>query len=160
MRRRLPWLGPLLDRLDSIGAWLPQIALRLLLAYEFGTSGLAKWHGANWFHGIRDQLPAPFNLIPAELSWNLAMLVELAGSAALVLGAGTRLTSLILSALTVVGALAMQAGNGYNVCDNGWKLPLIYLVLFLPLIFSGPGKLSIDFWWRKHFKEGQRRIWT
>jgi len=39
---------------------------------------------------------------------------------------------------------SVHAGNGYNVCNNGWKLPLVYLLMFLPLLFSGPGKLSLD----------------
>ena len=38
----------------------------------------------------------------------------------------------------------MHADNGYNVCDNGYKLPLIYLVMLIPLLLSGPGKFSID----------------
>jgi len=33
---------------------------------------------------------------------------------------------------------------GYNVCDNGFKLPLMYLVMFIPLLLSGLGKLSLD----------------
>jgi putative oxidoreductase len=40
----------------------------------------------------------------------------------------------------------VHAGNGYNVVDNGYKLPLIYLIMFVPLLLSGPGKLSLDHW--------------
>jgi putative oxidoreductase len=160
MRRKLLWLPPLLALLDSLGAWLPQLGLRVLLGYEFGMSGLAKWHGINWFTGIRDQLPIPFDLMPSAFSWYLVMVLELVGAVALFLGAGTRLFSLALSILTVVTALVIHTGNGYNVCDNGWKLDVIYLALFLPLIFSGAGKLSLDYWWRKRFTDGQRRIWT
>jgi len=32
------------------------------------------------------------------------------------------------------------------VCENGYKLPLMYLVMFVPLLLSGPGKLSLDQW--------------
>lgn len=46
--------------------------------------------------------------------------------------------------LTIVAWASVHAGHGYNVCDNGFKLPLIYLVMFLPLLFSGPGKLSLN----------------
>lgn len=46
----------------------------------------------------------------------------------------------------LVAWASVHAGNGYNVCDNGWKLPLIYLVMFLPLMLTGPGKLSLDHW--------------
>ena len=45
---------------------------------------------------------------------------------------------------TFVTRSIVHACNGYNVCDNGWKLPLIYLVMFLPLMLTGSGKLSLD----------------
>jgi putative oxidoreductase len=30
------------------------------------------------------------------------------------------------------------------VCDNGYKLPLVYLIMFIPLFFNGAGKVSLD----------------
>ena len=46
--------------------------------------------------------------------------------------------------------MAVHAGHGYNVCDNGYKLPLMYLLMFLPLIFSGAGRASVDqLLWRR-----------
>ncbi len=71
---------------------------------------------------------------------------------ALVIGLFTRFFSVSLFMLTVVAWASVHAGNGYNVCDNGFKLPLMYLVLLLPLIFQGPGKLSLDhlLWKRMH----------
>lgn len=130
--------------LDRAGAWLSPLGLRLLLAYEFWESGLEKWRGENWFADIQDQFPFPFNLLPAEFSWQLSTWTELVGPVALVLGLGTRFASTALVVLTVVAWAGVHAGNGYNICDNGFKLPLIYLVMFLPLLLSGPGKLSLD----------------
>jgi putative oxidoreductase len=40
--------------------------------------------------------------------------------------------------------VSVHTGNGYNVCGNGFKLPLIYLVILMSLVFSGPGRLSLD----------------
>lgn len=34
--------------------------------------------------------------------------------------------------------------NGPNVCDNGFKLPLAYLNMFVPLLLSGVGKPGLD----------------
>ena len=136
----------LTDWLDRAGAWLAPLALRLLLAYEFGESGLEKFRGENWFADIQSQFPFPFSVIPADISWFLATWSELLGVAALVLGLGTRFFSAALIILTLVAWMAVHAGNGYNVCDNGFKLPLIYLVLFVPLLFNGAGKLSLDHW--------------
>lgn len=135
--------------LDDIGAWLPNLAIRFLLAYEFWEAGVKKLHGENWFEGIREQFPFPFSAIPAEISWQLATWTELIGPVMLVLGLGTRFASASLAILTIVAWASVHAGNGYNVCDNGYQLPLMYLVLFLPLLFQGAGKLSADYWIRK-----------
>lgn len=134
----------LADWLDRVGRWLAPLTLRLLLAYEFWESGVEKFRGDNWFADARDQFPFPFNLLPADLSWFLATWSELIGGVALVLGLGTRFFSATLIILTLVAWAAVHAGNGYNVCDNGFKLPLIYLVLFVPLLLNGAGKLSLD----------------
>lgn len=148
------------DGLDALGTWLPQLGLRLLLAYEFWTSGTEKLNGANWFTEIQDAFPFPLNLVPVEISWQMATWFELIGPIALVLGLGTRIFALVLSILTLVAIVSVHAGLGYNVCDQGWKLPLIYLVMFLPLIFSGPGKLSLDHWLRGRHLSGERRLWS
>lgn len=130
--------------LNRMGDCLPQLGLRLLLAYEFWESGIEKLRGENWFADIQGQFPFPFNLIPTDISWQIATWSELVGPIALVLGLGTRFASASLIILTLVAWASVHAGHGYNVCDNGFKLPLIYLVMFLPLLFSGPGKLSLD----------------
>lgn len=134
----------LFARLDRVGAFLPQLGLRLLLAYEFWESGVAKLHGDNWFADIREAFPFPFDSVPVEISWFLATWSELAGAVALVMGLATRFFSVALAVLTVVAWVSVHAGNGYNVCGNGFKLPLMYLVMLLPLIVSGPGRLSVD----------------
>jgi putative oxidoreductase len=42
--------------------------------------------------------------------------------------------------------------TGYRIIDEqsdglgNYKLPVIFLVMFLPLLFSGAGKLSFDHW--------------
>lgn len=132
--------------LDRLGAWIAPLGLRFLLAYEFWEAGVEKWRGVNWFAEIQDQFPFPFNLIPVEISWPIATWSELLGPIALVLGLGTRFASLSLGILTIVAWTSVHAANGYNVCDNGFKLPLIYILMLLPLMLTGPGKLSLDHW--------------
>jgi putative oxidoreductase len=132
------------DLLDEAGRWLAPLGLRLLLAWEFWESGVEKYRGANWFADIQGDFPFPFSVLPPDLSWFLATWSELLGAIALVLGLGTRIFSAQLIVVTAVAWYAVHAGNGYNVCDNGWKLPLIYLVMFVPLLLTGPGKASLD----------------
>ena len=130
---------------EDCGKGISMLALRLFAAYEFGEAGLAKWRGENWFADIRDAFPFPFDLLPAGLSWNLAMGAELVVPILLVLGLLTRLGALALMVLTAVAWYAVHAGNGYNVCDNGYKMAFIYLLLLLPLLLQGAGKYSLDY---------------
>ena len=130
---------------EDCGKGISMLALRLFAAYEFGEAGLNKWRGENWFADIRDAFPFPFDLLPAGLSWNLAMGAELVVPILLVLGLLTRLGALALMILTAVAWYAVHAGNGYNVCDNGYKMAFIYLLLLLPLLLQGAGKYSLDY---------------
>jgi putative oxidoreductase len=132
--------------LSKLGEWIAPLGLRLLLAYEFWQAGVEKLNGENWFTDIQDQFPFPFNIVPPEISWQISTWSELIGPVLLVLGLGTRFASVSLIILTIVAWASVHAGHGYNVCDNGFKLPLIYLIMFAPLLLSGPGKLSLDHW--------------
>lgn len=136
------------DIMNWLGQFLPQLALRLLLAYEFWEAGLMKLQGENWFNDLiqANKFPFPFNVLPAEISWNIALGAELLGAAALAIGLGTRYWALVLIILDVVAWSSVHASNGYNVCDNGFKLALMYLVMLLPLLMLGAGKLSVDYW--------------
>jgi putative oxidoreductase len=140
-------------RLNQVGDYLSMLVLRLLLAYEYWESGVMKFNGSNWFTEIQSQFPFPFNIVPPEISWFLATWSELLGAIALVIGLGTRFFSVSLIILTIVAWASVHAGLGYNVCSNGFKLPLIYLVMFIPLLFSGPGKLSLDHLIAKRFRK-------
>jgi putative oxidoreductase len=130
--------------MDKIGEWVGLLGLRLLLAYEFWESGVEKFHGENWFADIQGAFPFPLNLVPVDVSWFLSTWTEMLGAAALVLGLGTRFFTASMMVLDIVAWVSVHAGNGYNVCDNGFKLPLMYLIMFIPLLLSGPGKFSLD----------------
>ena len=144
MSRISPAIARGFHALDQGGAWFGMLGIRLMLAYEFGVAGLEKRRGANWFADIQEALPFPFSMVPVDISWLLATWTELIGAAALVIGLGTRFWAASLLVLDVLAWASVHAGNGYNVCDNGFKLPLMYLVMLLPLLLPGPGRLSID----------------
>lgn len=139
-------------QLDGAGSYLSLLGLRLLLAWEFWEAGVMKYTGENWFINIQEDFPFPFDVIPVDVSWFLATWFELLGAIALVIGLGTRFFSVSLMILTAVAWASVHAGNGYNVSDNGYKLPLMYLIMLVPLVLSGPGKLSIDYWLARRYK--------
>lgn len=142
---------------DATGQWIGLLPLRLLLAWEFWESGLEKLHGENWFAEIQGRFPFPLNLVPTDISWQMATWSELIGAVLLVFGLGTRFAALSLSILTVVAIASVhwpsdwhtlsELAQGYAISDEGhgnFKLPLLYLVMFVPLLLQGPGKLSLD----------------
>ena len=141
----------LTTRFDQAGSYLGLLGIRMLLAWEFWEAGIQKFTGENWFINVQEAFPFPFNLMPVDISWILATWSELLGAVALLIGLGTRFFSVSLIILTLVAWVSVHSGNGYNVCDNGYKLPLMYLVMFVPLLLSGPGKLSLDHWLARRF---------
>lgn len=143
--------------LDRIGGWLPQLALRAILGWEFFASGLAKLGGANWFGDVAHRFPPPFDLLPVDVSWALATWTELAGGVCLWLGLATRFWAAGLVILCVVAIAGVhwpsdwntlaELWKGYAIADLGYgyyKLPLILIAMLLPLLFTGAGLLSID----------------
>jgi putative oxidoreductase len=160
MDRFMDKLKSLLDSLDAAGLWIALLTLRLILAKEFWDAGIEKLNGINWFIEIQDQFPFPFNVLPPGINWHLATGLEILGALALILGLGTRFFAVSLSLLTLIAIATVHAGHGYTISEGGWKLPLIYLAMFLPLILSGPGKLSVDHWLRLRFLKTQRRLWS
>lgn len=153
-----------LQCIDNLGQWLGLFSLRLLLAWDFFESGLEKLRGDNWFGEIQDAFPFPFNLLPPEISWQMATWFELVGGIALLIGLGTRFFSVSLGVLTVVAIAAVhwpgewhtlaELMMGYGFTDHGhgnFKLPVLFLGMLLPLILLGPGKLSVDAWLRRRY---------
>ena len=157
MDRLVDLWNALVSRLEGLGQWLAPLGLRLVLGWEFWEAGREKFSGSNWFMDIQGKFPFPFNLVPADLSWTLATWTEMLGAIALVLGLGTRVFAFSLFVLTIVATAAVhwpddwmmfsELLQGYAITDKGhgnYKLPLLFLVMLVPLILRGAGKLSLD----------------
>ena len=147
----------LATRLREGGDWLWPLGLRLILAWEFFDSGLTKLRGSNWFGSVLDQFPFPFDRLGAELNWLAATWGELAFAVLLALGLFTRLAAFSLLIITVVATAAVhwpaewaslaELWKGYAITDRGhgnFKLPLLFALMLLPLVFHGAGRLSLD----------------
>ena len=143
--------------LDSLAPWVGLLFLRLLIGWEFLDSGLEKLGGENWFADIQEQFLFPFNRLPAELNWQLAMWFEIVGGVALMLGLATRFFAFALLVVTWVATVAVhwpaewhslaELWQGYVITDEGhgnFKLPLLFAVMLWALLFQGGGRLSLD----------------
>lgn len=149
-------------RLRAAGDYLWPLALRLVLAWEFGEAGLTKLRGANWFADIpwadwQKGFPWPFSALPVEVNWLAATWGELVFAALLALGLFTRFAALSLIVVTAVATAAVHwpaewnslaaLWQGYVITADGagnYKLPLLFVVMLLPLVFHGGGRLSLD----------------
>jgi putative oxidoreductase len=145
--------------LDYLSKSIPQLLLRWVLAWEFGKAGWEKLHGTNWFADIT--FPFPFNILPTEYTWQLATYIEIAGAAALLIGFATRFFSMSLIILTVVAIYTVhwpaewstlnEFAMGFRIVDEAndgfgnYELPLLFVVMLMPLLFGGAGKLSMDY---------------
>ena len=139
--------------LSWVGEWIALLGLRLVLAWEFWEAGIQKLNGDNWFEQIANDFPFPFNIVPVSVSWFLATWTEIIGSLALVIGLSTRFWAAGLIILDLVAWVSVHGDRGYNVCDNGYKLPLLYLIMLIPLVLCGPGKLSVDHLFAKAYRQ-------
>ncbi len=172
---QLPVIGNLVHWYELIADWLaqhsdglPPLLLRLILAYEFWEAGIEKLNGNNWFDHI--EFPFPFNLLSGDLLWFMGTWMELLGALALVVGLGTRFFVFGLMVLTFVAAKAVhwpsdwnslaEFWQGYAITNKGhgnFKLPLLYLIMFTPLLFGGAGRWSLDHWLGKFMKQCNTR---
>lgn len=157
MPRLLDAWEALTVRLRGAGEVVPRLAMRLVMGWEFWESGREKLGGENWFADAQSSFPFPFDVVPASLSWGIATWFELIGAVALWLGLATRFFAFSLLFLTFVATAAVHWPDmwtmwsdllkGYSVSDQGhgnFKLPLLFVVMLLPLVFNGAGKLSLD----------------
>ncbi len=143
--------------LDGAGDWVALLPIRLLMAYEFGRAGMMKFNGSNWFANVQDNFPFPFNVVPVEFSWFIATWAEILGALCLVVGLFTRFWAFTLIILTIVAIAGVhwpddwnslaELWKGYSVSDKGfgnYRIPLLFLVMLIPLVFSGAGRISVD----------------
>jgi putative oxidoreductase len=158
----LDFYDGLTARLRTAGEYVWPLALRLILCWEFWESGSTKFRGQNWFADIpwadwQKGFPWPFSQASADLNWLLASWGELVLAFLLLFGLFTRFAAISLIVITMVATAAVHwpadwsslAGlwEGYVITARGagnFKLPLLFLILLLPLVFHGGGKLSLD----------------
>ena len=149
-------------RLRASGDYVWPLLLRLIMAWEFWEAGMTKLSGNNWFGDIpwaewQKGFPFTLGVIPSYLNWLLGTWGELVLVVMLLFGLFTRFAALSLIVITGVATAAVhwpaeweslaELWNGYVITSDGagnYKLPLLFVVMLLPLLFAGGGKISLD----------------
>jgi putative oxidoreductase len=145
-------------RLRSSGEYIWPLILRLIMFWEFWESGITKFNGKNWFANIEENFPFPFSELGADLNWIAATYGEIIFAVMIGLGLFTRFAAISLIVITVVATAAVhwpadwasvaELWKGYAISNKGagnFKLPLLFVIILLPLVFHGGGKLSLDY---------------
>jgi len=158
--------------LDPLGDWVALLPIRFLMAYEFGKAGLGKFGASDslygdapkWFAGSADSFPFPINLFSVEFNWFMVTWVEILGGFALLFGLFTRFWAFSLLVVTFVAIFGVhwpddweglaELWKGYAITNKGfgnYRVPLLFVAMLFPLVFLGPGKLSVDRFLAKKF---------
>ncbi|MCK4880233.1 MAG: DoxX family protein [Bacteroidales bacterium] len=93
--------------------------------------GVAEWFGS---------MSYPFPMVSAIL----AMTTEVMGIVLLTLGLGTRVIALPMMFVMVVAIFTTHISNGFAAGDNGFEIPLYYLLMLFALVVYGSGRYSLD----------------
>ncbi len=124
------------------------LILRILLAYGFTTPALLKVNYIKqtmiWFENI--SIPFPI------LTTYLVSGIESVGIVLLVLGLFTRYISLLLSFVMLGAIFFVHLPHGFSAENNGFEIPLYYLLFLIIFASYGAGKYSLD---RLIFKDGK-----
>ncbi|MBE0496285.1 MAG: DoxX family protein [Campylobacterales bacterium] len=133
-------------KLMATSSYLQSISLllaRLAVAYGFLDPALTKWKNiegvASWFDTLGIPLPT--------LNAYLAASTETLGVLLLSLGFLTRLISLPLIVVMGVAILTVHLPHGFAAGENGFEIPLYYLLFLLLFLSHGAGKISLDYLW-------------
>ena len=132
---------PVMKNILNQGQSISLLLARLAVAYGFYEPAMQKWSDitsvAQWFESMGFPLPT--------LNAYMAATTELLGVILLTLGLFTRLISIPLMVIMVVAIATVHLSHGFSAGDNGFEIPLYYM-LFLALFASlGAGKLSLDY---------------
>lgn len=130
------------------------LAVRLILAYGFYNPAIMKWQNissiVDWFKDLGIPLPG--------LNAYLSASTEMAGVILLTLGLANRIISIPLIFVMIVAIVTVHIGNGFESGNNGFEIPLYYILLLVVLLIYGAGKFSVDYLLQLTLDKKQNRL--
>lgn len=126
--REFEWIGPLIARVS--------------LGLVFVVTGWGKLHSLDKVTGFFESLHIP----AAHANAIFVSLVEFVGGLLVIVGLGTRIAALLLTAVMAVAIATAKLPGIHGVVDLVNAVEFTYLTVFVWLLMSGGGKASLDSW--------------
>lgn len=123
-------------------SWIPLLVARLAMAGEFVQSGWDKLHDLDSLTSYFVELGIPMPHVSATATAT----TELVGGLLLLVGLGTRFAAVALTVVMTVAIVTAKLDGVHTVSDFFYLSEPCYIVIFLVLIFQGPGAVSADRW--------------
>lgn len=119
---------------------LSLLAARLVLAYGFYGPAMRKWSDisaiGDWFASLG--IPFP------QLNAYMAATTEITGVVLLTLGLFTRIISIPLIVVMLVAIFTVHINNGFECGNNGFEIPVYYMLFLVIFLSHGAGRFSLD----------------
>jgi putative oxidoreductase len=131
------WGLQLLDRLR----WLPPLLMRIFVGYFFFETGFAKTQNIATFA----QRFAGWNIPYPYFNAVLSAYTETIGGALIIAGLLTRIVSIPMMINMVVAIATVKIKQIASVDDFVEADEPLYFLVFFWLMFSGPGRVSLDY---------------
>jgi putative oxidoreductase len=120
--------------------WIPILLARLAMGYEFLSSGLGKIKDIPKLTAYFVELGIPMPGVNAALTATTELICGLL----LLLGLGTRFAAAALTCVMTVAILTAKLKEAHTLSDFLYLSEPAFVVIFIWLVFSGAGKMSLD----------------
>lgn len=131
------------DRVTSTGVLLLRVGIGGLMLVH----GIAKIQA---FSEMSAAFPDPIGL-GSQLSLIMAIGAEVGCSVLLIVGFVSRLATIPLAFTMLIALLIVHKADPWNTKE----LAAVYLLVYLSLLLSGPGRFSLDRVWRTRCSTGE-----
>lgn len=121
-------------------AWIPALLTRLFVGYFFFTSGWGKTHDLATFTKNFAEWGIPYPAFNAALS----AYTELIGGALTIVGLATRFVSVAMIINMAVAIISVKMKDVHTLADFANLDEPLYALVYVWLLFSGAGWLSLD----------------
>ncbi len=136
------------------GEWFPILLVRICLGIFFILSGFFKVFHSKPHTALLETLQKS-NIPFPEFNAYFVPILEFIGGILILLGLLCSLASLMLFVIMIIALVidriaSVALHGGLMILENFLYLPeVLYALMFLWLFFSGPGKVSLDFFYGK-----------